>query len=496
MHHATSPKSEATSRGFSLPTVSWPPKKKAFAAICFLGLCFEAYSIVRANYVSTALPFVLAAFLLLLKIKRVFILFLVLFIRVLLDSIPVLTYKEIAYSLSFLDFYTLFIMAYMSAFLLQRGDFLLDSISKTMALVLLPMSITSIYHTDLKNLIEIGSLWIYFLLTYHFFCHVVSGVPKITVYKIIFVISLYPLLNQILMAAQGQGFFYAGYMRFFGSFDHPVKISFCLALAVPAAVFLFMNAPRSRTKWFLGLAIAFFHVGVYLTHYRTAWISLLGFWFFYIALYVRRRLLSLLPALALAFLLIQFHGEVLTDRLAPIKTFVTKPGILFDFENYQYNDLFTGRIAIWKAGLDAYFHSEFPDLLVGLGLNSMSKISYTYMHNEFLSALVETGIFGFAGILTWVVVVSACLLSARNEGRRHSLFVFSAFILFLTAALGTMPFRNISIMNYMALYMACATSRATLPAQIRPAPSHLSVNISAVENVVSIPAQSDFPERI
>lgn len=353
-----------------------------------------------------------------------------------------------------MEFFTFGLMIFMIIYLLIYRSFELDPISKSMTLILVAMSLTSVIHWNITDLIEVGSFWLYFMIAYVFFKYLLHDIPIKYTFAIIVFTALYPSLNQLYTIILHLGIPYLGYVRYAGTYRHPLIVSYYLFMAIPAVIYLFIKENNKRYRAIYIAVIAIFHLGIFFSFYRTIWISILVFWSCYIMVVSKRKIASLALTSIIAFVIWQLIGDILISRLMGIKTIFQNPGIILSFDSYEYNMLFSGRMGIWKTGLEAYFQSSWLEKVFGLGLNSVSKLSFTYMHNEYLSAIVETGIIGLICFSIWISIVIKVVLNYARTNKIYAYLILAVVVSFLVTAMGTMPFRNIRILNYMAIYLA------------------------------------------
>lgn len=425
----------------------------------FLLLSGPALGIATGNYVFPLLVCAAFIFIYLFYINKTVLLFLILSARVFLDSIPQITYPKLAFGLSFMEYFTLGLMIFMLIYLLVYKGIELDLISKTMILILVPMGITTIYHGNIMDFVEIGSLWLYFILAYLFFKYLLRGISLENILKIIVIIALYPFLNQLYSIIISAGKMHFGYARYAGSFFHPHNVADYLFFGIPAALYLFVSDNRVKMKCIYGGAISIFHIGIFMAGYRTNWVAVFVFWIVYVLFVSRRKFISILLLTVIAVVSWNFVGEILSAKLMPIKTILENPSLLFSLENYEYNKLLSGRIGIWRDAVEEYLHSGSIEKIIGLGLGSANRIRSVYMHNEYISALVETGIVGLGMLMAWIYFGIKTLIGFTNYNKQYFYLILAAFISFLVIAFGTMPFRHVIVLNYMAIYFATVSSK-------------------------------------
>ena len=427
-------------------------------AFMFLLLLAQAYATATGNYVFPLLVYAAFIFIYLFYINKTVLLFLILSTRILLDSISHITYPKLIFGLSSMEYFTFGLMVFMLIYLLAYKALKLDPISKSMTLVLAAMLLTTVCHGNIADLIEVGSLWLYFILAYIFFKYLLRDIHIKQTLIIIVITALYPFINQLYSIIMGTGHMHLGYLRYGGTYHHPLMLSYYFLMAIPASVYLLIRENRVKYRVFYIVAIAMFHFGAFMAGYRTTWMSILTFWTCYLVFVSRKKMRSIILVFIIVIFAWNLIGELLISKLLDIQTIMQNLGNIANLDNYQYNALLTGRIGLWKSGLEAYFQSSFQEKILGLGLNSVSNISFSYMHNEYLSALVETGAIGLICLFIWIFTIIKVLISYNITNKTYYYIILAIFVSFLVTAAGTMPFRNIRIMNYMALYLATISS--------------------------------------
>ncbi len=412
---------------------------------------------VSDNYIPIAVLTGVIIFFGLFFIGQTSLFFLIIASRILLDSIPGITYNNIISDLSVMEFFTFGLMLFMTVYILIKNSMEFDEIVKYMAILLFGMCLTTIYQGNYGDFVFVGSRWLYFLISYIFFKYLLKNISLKNVLLVIALASIYPFLNQLYSIFTGSGSTHLGiYTRFSGTYHHVVKVANYLTFAVPAALYLFEIENRYRYKLFYMALIGIYHIGIYFAGFRTNWIAIAAFWFIYILCVSKKKIIASGILGIIIILLWPFIGEIILDKLNPLIIIFNDPAPLFNTENYQYNDLLSCRIRIWTLNLSQFFNTGFIDQLFGLGLRYSERLLTVYMHNEYIGALVETGIVGLFLFLLWIFISLKTVYKQIQYNHNYALIVLAIFISFLLIACATMPFRHIEVMNYMAFYLASA----------------------------------------
>lgn len=419
----------------------------------FLMLLVQAFGIATSNYVFPLLIYAAFIFIYLFYINKTVLLFLILCTRILLDSIPTVTYPKIALNLSVIEIYTLGLMVFMFSYLLINNGIILDAISKSIILIIASACITTVYHpAHISGFFETATKWIYFVLTYLFFKCLLQNVSIKHVFMVIALIVLYPFLSQVHSIITGAGHLHHGAIRYAGAYDHPNFVANYFLFSVPAAVFLFTNEKKQVLKYFYGVIIILCHIGLIMAGYRTNWFAILIFWAIYIFFLSRRKLLASLIVLLAGLVLFNLFYETITEPLRPFQTILENPSDVIGSAKYDY--LLSGRVGLWRYALEAYQQSDLLEKVIGLGFRSTMIGSIAYMHNEYIAAFVEAGIIGLLTLFIWIYFSSKTLFKYANYDKKLSYLILAIFLSLVILSMGTMPFQNVIVINYIAIYLA------------------------------------------
>jgi len=428
-------------------------------------LIAQAYAIATGYYVFPIL--VCAAFVLvyLFYIDNTVLLFLILCARILLDSIPSVTYEKLAFGLSYMEYFTLGLMLFMIVYLLLVNKFQVDTVSKGMLLVLLAMVITTLYSGNIGGFIEVGGLWSYFIIAYIFFSYLVQNIPIKRVLLIIWVVSIYPLLNQFYSILLRGGHIHLGFSRYYGTYHHPNNVAYYLFFALPAVLYLLLNTERKWQRSVYIIILALLHFGIFMAGYRTIWMAVLVFWSLYILLISRRKVLTFVILASVIVISWNFTGQIITAKLIPLMKIIEDPVSAICVDKREHDALLSGRVGLWKYSLGEYLRSGFLDKIIGLGLESTKRIVFdyrrvsTYMHNEYFSFIVETGMVGFITFSMCLLIILRKIYQKAMFNKNVLMLTLSPFIAVLVIASADMPFRHIIAINYLGIYLAILHSK-------------------------------------
>jgi len=448
--------------------------KRNIYIFIFLVLLAQAVSIVRGNYLLSMLILAIFIFAYMLQAKKTILVFLILFARVFFDSMPTITAPKSAFGLSFMELYTVGLMIFMVIYLLTYRSIELDPISKGTVLILFSLILTGAYHGNIRDLIDISSVWLYFLITYSFIKYISQDIPLERCFKIIGLLSLYPCLNQLYSIGKGVGEMHLGFIRYAGTYIHPLVIGEYLFFAIPAILYLLSKENRPKIKFIYIAIIILYHAGILMAGYRTIWLATTLFWFLYVLFISQKKILSVLLVLFGGIIIWSFAGKMLAANLGQIETMVDNWDAVTSLHTHTYDRLLSGRIGTWKGILRTYVDSGFIEKVLGFGSNSIFNITFrnvgatVYAHNEYISALCETGILGLLCLLIWMFTINYEISKYRHcVDRQHVQITQSIILSLLIIAFGTMPFRHLSVINYLAVYLAILPQCTAMDSEVK-----------------------------
>lgn len=406
------------------------------------------------------MAFALAAALLVLSWRNP-LYFLVLHVgsRVVLDSMPEHTYRELAGGITVMQAYSVGVIAYVGAYLaLKRRIFGLPN-SLTIGAIVFVVLISALVNQNINGVLSVGMKWIYVWLMAGFVYLVIvrNGIRKTCLW--IWICLLYPLVNQLVVGLTSPPSYGAGLYSYRGSYHHESDLGFLL-LGLVVVTLLLLRMERNRLMKALFVAVLVWaDVGILADNYRTVILATMVFW---AALYVYLfrqissgwRFLSMVAILLAGVVIPIFLWEELSARFQDIYLLFENPGRYFDFSGHaRPNHLLSGRIDIINIAMYYYLSAPFESKLVGLGAGRLNELIGVYAHNEYFSALIELGIFGLLALLVFIVVNYRRMRRVALAGCAPARVVLAMYVAMLVSALGTMPFRNPRAMMIFALML-------------------------------------------
>jgi O-antigen ligase len=397
-----------------------------------------------------AIPVIIIFFILAWK-SPLYIFFIHVSSRVILDGVSHITYKSVFLSMSIMQIYSLFFMIFLGLYLYFKKVEIEKSIPLVFPILLICLSyiLSGIVSNEWLPIIEGITKWIYMIflaglvfliLHYHKLNHLML-VFWISVLPAVF-IQFYAILTNNYSIAAG------GHFAYYGGYDHQFMLSYILLAFIATSLYLSIYYKNLLLKLFFILSTLYGIFAIYLCGYRTSYLALAVFLLFVLISYliksnIPKKILAVYLFSFITIFIIYVVGSDLALKLNDVWIFFRSPFIFFDFSgNPAYIKMFSGRIYIINILMGAYLSSPFEAIVFGMGIDSSRQLIGTYPHNEFLSALVETGILGFSVFILFIVFYLRKILNNIILIKKLEDFVIIGLgIGLIVMTLATMPFR-------------------------------------------------------
>lgn len=453
-------------------------------------------------YIATAtLPFVVLGAFLFLRWNPIAFLAFHLITRFVLDSIPDVTYTPTVASLSLMQIYSVVIVTYGMFFLWWRRRLGRSVLGFEVLLIVFVYALGAGFAGQWLSLVEGALKWLYLYVLINLMIFVLETNPFARVMQLLCLVGLYPLLNQLQSIIMHAPVFSGSQLSYRGSFYHENVLCYLLLMPIPAAMYLLLERGAKtlgRALVFGGLLL-YAHVAFYLANYRTLLLAVAVYWAAY--LWYRCRFLSAGRRISLVFVTIfvvsvlgVLRGGDVAEKFSDLVTFVSDPGRYLDFSGRSMSvDLMNGRIDLINDYMSIYAQSPSLVKLVGIGIERGNDLVGLYTHNEYVAALVETGVFGLLALVCVLARVTYIALRAVQSYQSAAMVSAPVVLAIVVAALGTMPFRAVQAMAFLGLYLGvCEWCRRTA----EPVSTKRAVSSAAVTGAPGLLTHEGPPRRI
>lgn len=375
--------------------------------------------------------------------------------KMLLDSVPSFSYRQFAGGMTLIDIISILMILFLGFHLLIKRTVVVDSITLSTFFLILCNLATIFYHKNFIESFDVISKWIFFLVIYNFMYVNASNAVQRKILFWLSIISIYVILNQFFSILTGSGGMHFGSMRYSGTYVHPKIVGEYLLFTIPAILYLTNSKNVHSIKTFLLLHLAAIHVCLFFAGYRTLWISLSLFWVSYILFVSKHKMPAFSLVIGLSVMVLAYPpiSNILWEKFESLR-YVIGGEVDVLSSTHTYDDLLSGRIGIWRVSLNDFASAEAAEKFLGLGIGYTAKKTTFYMHNEYFSALVETGALGALALSIWILSTIWKCINAKHSTHGLNFLVLSTFIPLLVLGFGTMPFRSVNLMCYMAIYLS------------------------------------------
>ncbi|MCB1679481.1 MAG: O-antigen ligase family protein [Halioglobus sp.] len=393
------------------------------------------------------------------KTKPIYLLVLHITSRIILDSAPEYTYANLVGGLSLMQFYSVGFAATGWLYLFLRGRMTWHSYSAPLAALVVAYAVSATIHSAWLEFATSALRWFYLWVLIALTLYAMSEDGERSLMFGISVAGLYAFANQMYSVATDSPKWGAGMWTYVGTFKHESDLCFILVMLTPPA-FYFLSCSRNIKDKLVGIAcLGATCVGLYYGAYRSVWIAFAA----YVGLYLWNRYLrgnmtsraiwtsvTLAGAVGIGVTV----GPAILSKTHDLIAFVSNPQEYLDFSgNAEKVGLMSGRVDLINSYMSLYLNSGVHVFFGGIGPGEGSTEVGIYAHNEYLSALVETGLIGLIALL-WLMLRYISRASALSHHDAIGAQVAAPFfIVMCVSSLGTMPFRDMRAMLAMGLMM-------------------------------------------
>ena len=310
--------------------------------------------------------------------------------------------------------------------------------------VFLFLSLFSLWNSDnamgfIAQFSKFLSMACIFIISYNLFNNIESGKKALRYFVFL---SFLPMIYGFYQLFTGTGkhaqvHVGTSFDKIVSSFGHPNGYAFFLGLIIFAVYILILERVRNVRVYYVILGLAL--LSVLFTYSRSVWISITICSFLILIPNKKLRI----PVIISGLIIFIGFSPLIAKRFEDL-TQVQRAGTV----SYGFNSL-EFRIKMTKA----LFTKAFPEHpWVGFGLGSSKYVAAkyakmdTFPHNEYMRVLIETGLLGFFGFLSFIVMNLIFLVkNIAYYGRNNyysgllSIIVFFSGIIIGTNQLGVIP---------------------------------------------------------
>lgn len=384
--------------------------------------------------------------------------------RVVLDSIYVLSYGEVAAGVTVMQLYSVAWIGFFFVYIwyMRGGKLIYPRFTWAIVLLIFSCGISALINGKPYEFVHSSLKWFY-LYTLVLFC--VNTLDRTTVTKFCWVVlvpGIYLFLNQIgvgLVSGPKQSH---GLINYIGSYYHEAGFSSLVLLMLAITIALRVVSESRFLNKILLLVIVFEIASLIVAGYRTsilAGATLLASYIYFLSLRnpmynATYMFVALCGVLGLSWLALYGYLDLFKD----IGLFLSNPGRYLDFSSGNGGDkeLLTGRIYILNRIMYTYLNASALQQIGGLGAGISQEVIGAYAHNELISALAE---FGIIGVMVFVYfhykIIRTCFI-AKKRDRKIAYLSLSVILSIMVLSLATMPYHDLRALIYLGVLYSFA----------------------------------------
>lgn len=381
------------------------------------------------------------------------------FSRSLLDGMSQFTYRDVLPGVSLMQVYSILSVVIIGIYLFWnlKARFKCIPFLLPIGAIILSVVLSGIVSNSWMPIFENSIKWVYLILFSGLIVQICMFHGTTSIVRAVWVGVLPAVFSQIYsIVTKDFSYTAAGHLSYTGGFYHNSMLSYFLLAFIATSIYLLIIEKKIIMRSIYLSSALYGNVAIYLCGYRTSFVALLISWLFiYIfivkKLDVQRRvfMLSVLPFILFLFFILL--GEDLAYKFKDMWILIKDPLEHFDFDGGARTSLFSGRIYIINQLMSLYLSSPLEAIMAGMGIDSSKEYIGTYSHNEFLSSLVETGIFGLMAFLVFVFFLIYSIYKSFSFMKVEEIPLFGMGIGLLVMTLATMPFRDMRAMIFFGV---------------------------------------------
>ena len=280
---------------------------------------------------------------------------------------------------------------------------------------------------------------------------------------VVLVSSFYPLIKFGIDYLKGNIVVIGGIERNLGGYFHMSVISTMLLLFIPAYLFFLLTTNRKVIKTLMIISIGLIIQCIYLTQYRTTLIGVVVL--FMTFLFLQRRYAGTF-LICLSVILLAVAVPSLRERFAPLGSVVQSLPALFDPDNSRYDDLLSGRFAIWRSIITSIIYkSHLGNILFGFGHLPRLASGDISPHSDFLGIWFQYGI--LAVILFCFYAARALVEISKKMDSTLSQIIYATMFAMLAVSLAHVTLEDTRNLLYLGVYIVLAVKYSEYSAMDR-----------------------------
>jgi hypothetical protein len=399
----------------------------------------------------------------LLRAPSVYLLALHVVSRVVLDSAPAVTYKPVAAGLSLMQLYSVAFIGLAGLHLLLQRRLNVHRYTLPIAAIVATAALSTFIHKSYLPMATLTLRWLYLWVLIALTLSVLEQGGARRLLTALAVGGVYAFLNIVYSVVTDQPKWGAGQWSYVGTYFHESDVSFLMIMLIIPGLYLLIQRGGGLRPLVGLLCIGAAHIGLAYAAYRSLWVATAGFWAFFIwTRYlhgdITRRaawMFASVVGVALGTVLI---GPGAFEKMSDLGDFAANPSLYLDFSgDAKPVYLMSGRIDLINSYMGIYLNSGVHVWAAGIGPGEGADWVGLYAHNEYLSALVETGAFGFVALLWFLgrYLRDSVKVARVSDPGAQAMAPFLMVI--VVSSMGTMPFQDMRAMLTLGIALGFVT---------------------------------------
>jgi hypothetical protein len=395
----------------------------------------------------------------LLRAPSIYLLALHVLSRVVLDSASELTYQPVLAGLSLMQLYSVCFIGASAAHLYLRHRLQMHRYTLPLAAIVSAAALSAYLSSSWMELIVLILRWAYLWILIALTLSALADGHGRKLMGAVAVAGLYTFLNQLYSIVTNQPKWGADQWSYVGTYAHESDISFLLTMLVVPGVY-FVSRPENAMSKVFGLGcLVTAHIGLAYAAYRSLWVATAAYWGFYIwTRYlhgsISKRAFWVIASLGTVMISTVVLGPSIVEKMEDLAVFAANPSQYLDFSgDAKRMYLLSGRVDLINSYMGTYLNSGVHVWAAGIGPAQGKAAMGLYAHNEYLSALVETGIFGFTALLWFLFQIASDAFALAKSTDPFAQATAPFLLVVLVSALGTMPFQDMRALMALGLVL-------------------------------------------